>query len=231
MKKKLNLTTNNIIMKTLIALILTICFNLAVFGTAQTPDKIIYKGKEYSLNSNPLESYFEKYPDKRPKGEVRSTGLWRGYVATFEIKDNQLYLKDIVIQIISKGKKNDFKYSWKSVMNDVFPNRKLVKIDWFTGLLVLPEGEIVNYVHMGYASIFEHYVLLEMENGNLKGEKQFGYEEYSKFKEKQFQAFKKTDEYKKIKEELIKDGSSEKFVEDFLRIYVIEYSSKILSNE
>ena len=219
-------------MRILSILILFFCFNLTVFGTAQTPDKLIYNGKEYRLHSNPMESYFEKFPDKRPKSEVMSTGLWRGYVATFEVKDDQLYLKDIEIEISTKEKNNEYKYSWKSVLNEVFPSQELIKIDWLTGLLVLPEGKVVNYVHMGYASTYEHYVLLEFENGNLKGEKQFGYEEYEKFKDKQFQAFKKTDEYRKLKEDLKKeDNNSDEFIEDFLRIFVIEYSSKMLVEE
>ena len=219
-------------MRALSTLILLICFNLTVFGTAQTPDKIIYNGKEYRLHSNPMESYFEKYPDKRPQGEVRMTSLWRGYIATFEIKDNQLYLKDIEIEMSDPTEEKPYNTKWESVKNEIFPDQDIVKIDWLTGFLVLPEGKVVNYVHMGYASTYENYVLLEFENGNLKGEKQFGHEEYEKFKDKQFEAFKKTDEYRELKEDLKKKGgNSDKFVEDFLRIFVIEYSSKILVEE
>lgn len=82
----------------LLTIIFTLFSGLKVFATAQFPDKINYNGKEYNLNSNPLEVYFEKNPNKRPKSEVRSSALWRGYVATFEIIDNQLFLKDIEIQ-------------------------------------------------------------------------------------------------------------------------------------
>jgi len=216
-------------MRALSTIVLFICVNLTVFGTAQYPDKIIYNGKEYDLHSNPMESYFEKYPDKRPQGGVMSTALWRGYVATFEIKDNQLYLKDIEIEISTKDEKGNYKYSWKSVLNEVFSNQELIKIDWMTGLLVLPEGEIVNYVHMGYGSTYEKYTLLEVDCGDLKKVKQFGYKEYEKFKEKQFKAFKKTDEYKKIVAELKKDGDyNDKFIDSFLRSFVIGYTSKIL---
>jgi hypothetical protein len=42
-------------------LLLTIRCN----ATAQQPDILIYKGKKYSLYTNPLERYFKKYPDKR----------------------------------------------------------------------------------------------------------------------------------------------------------------------
>src|SRR5690554_7604266 len=78
-------------MKKTLLLILTICtigiLKADTALTAQYPDKIKFKGKEYNLNSNPLEPYFEKYPDKRPKGGIMSTALWRGYVAHFEIID------------------------------------------------------------------------------------------------------------------------------------------------
>jgi len=222
-------------MRILSTLILIICFNLTVFGTAQTPDKLVYNGKEYRLHSNPMESYFEKFPDKRPKSNVMSTGLWRGYIATFEVKDNQLYLKDIEIQVSKKVKKNDYKYSWKSVLKEVFPNQKLIKIDWLTGLLVVPEGKIVYYEHMGYGSTYENYILLEFDSGNFIKEKTFGYEEYEKYKEKQFQVFKETDEYKKMKAEIKAqteeddDGFwDDEAIDSFLRSFVIEYSSKIL---
>jgi hypothetical protein len=84
-------------MKQLFTIILTIFSCLTVFGTSQCPEKIIYNGKEYKLHSNPMETYFKKYPDKRPKGGIRSTALWRGYVATYEVKNNQLFLKDISV--------------------------------------------------------------------------------------------------------------------------------------
>ena len=44
---------------------LLVIVNLTVFGTEQYPDKIIYKRKTYKLHTNPMEIYFEKFPDKR----------------------------------------------------------------------------------------------------------------------------------------------------------------------
>src|SRR5690606_29149194 len=216
-------------MKTFLTLVLTLFLGLNVFATAQYPDKIIYNGKEYSLHSNPLEVYFEKYPDKRPQGGIMSTALWRGYVATFEVKDNQLFLKDIEIQYHDTTSKESYPYKWRSVIKEVFPDQKDVKIDWLTGLLVIPHGKLVNYVHMGYGSTYKNYILLEIDKGDLKQEKRFKYKEYEKFKERQFQAFKLTDEYKKIKTDLQKDGSTDEFIDSFLRSFVTEYTSKILT--
>ena len=75
-------------MKTILTFIVTLFLGINAFATAQYPDKIIYNGKEYDLHSNPLEEYFQKNPDKKPKATMISTALWRGYVATFEIKNN-----------------------------------------------------------------------------------------------------------------------------------------------
>jgi hypothetical protein len=215
----------NIYMKILNIFILFILTNLTVFGTEQIPDKIIYNGKEYKLGNNPLESYFEKYPDKRPG--AGSTALWRGYVATFEIKDNQLYLKDIEIQIWDTVDKH--KTTMKSVLNELFPNQDLIKMDWMTGLLLIPYGEIVSYGYLGNA--FEHYIVLEIDKGELKKEKQFDYREYLEFTEKQILAIKETEEYEKIKETISQKWNKNYEDEDidaFLRGDIIGYSSKIL---
>lgn len=216
-------------MKTFLTLIFSLFIVVNVLATGQTPDKIIYNGKEYSLHSNPLEAYFEKHPDKRPKIEVKSSGLWRGYLATFEVIDSQLFLKGIEIQYHDKTSKESYPFKWRSVIKEVFPDSERIKINWLTGLLVIPHGKLVNYVHMGYASTYENYILLEIDKGDLKNEKGFEYNEYEKFKERQFQVFKQTDEYKKIKADLQKNGSSDEYIDSFLRSFVIEYTSKILA--
>jgi hypothetical protein len=224
--------TSNLLNMTrlLLTIILTLFSGLNVFATAQFPDKINYNGKEYNLNSNPLEVYFEKNPNKRPKSEVRSSALWRGYVATFEIIDNQLFLKDIVIQYRDTTSKGSNNSNWKSVLNEVFTDQKNIQVDWYTGLLVLPQGKVVNYVHMGYGSTYQHYTILEFNKGVLTQEKQFKRKAYEKFKEKQFQVFKQTEDYHKMKSDLLQKGNSEEFIDSFLRSYVTEYTAKILTD-
>jgi len=215
-------------MKLLLTLLFTAFFCVSAFATAQYPDKIFFKGQEYDMHTNPLESYFAQHPEKRPKGGAQSTALWRGYVATFEIKDSLLFVKDITIQIWDTTANGNQTIKWKSVLNEVFPDQKEVKVDWLTGLLVLPYGKLINYVHMGYGSTYENYLLLEINNGTFVKGKEFDSKGYEKFKEKQFRAFKSTDDYKKTKEDLKKKGYSDDMVDDFLRSFVTEYTSKIL---
>jgi hypothetical protein len=200
----------------------------AVFGTEQVPDKIIYNGKKYKLLCEPLENYFEKYVE-RPITEIRSSALWRGYTATLEIKDNQLFIKDIEIQ--RDGGKDESGRpltNMKSVLNEVFPDQELVKMDWFTGLLLaVYDGE--NNYNIIYYSQIEHSILLEIENGNLKKVKQLANEkELKEFKEKQIQAFKETEEYQKIKAELEgEEDYSEEFIDSPLRNDIIRYHKGI----
>lgn len=125
-------------------------FPVKLFATAQVPDRIIWEGKTYSLLCNPLGPYFQEYPDKRPQGGF-STALWRGYVATFEIINNQLYLTEIITDPFAEYREDSISLQ-KNLVEEIFPGQKKVKVDWFTGLLVIPRGRMINYVHMGYSS-------------------------------------------------------------------------------
>jgi len=206
----------------------SICSALA---TAQISDKIFYGGKEYSLHTNPMEDYFSKHPDKKPKDGDMSTALWRGYVATFEFRERKLVLKDIEIEVPVEKEREEYPYEWKSVLYTVVPKGKTLQIDWFTGILVLPFGEMINYVHMGYGSTFSNYILLEIKEGILTGNREFDYKQCEAFKEKQFQAYKKTIEYKKQVEEMRKENDSQEFIDSFLRSFVVDYTSKFLDGE
>jgi hypothetical protein len=208
-------------MRTFLTIILTLFWGLTIFATPQIPDKIIYKGKEFNLlYLNLLESYFIKHPNKRPQRDgddfVHSTGLHRGYIATFKIENNQLFLKDIGVHRYDSSNEYDLKEKYKSVFNEVFPNRKNIKIDWFTGILVLPNGEYIGHLHGGYGSVasYEKYILLELHNGNLKKEIHLEFNEYEKYKEKQLQLFKQTEEYEKLKLKYKKD---ENYMDSFIK--------------
>ncbi|WP_299770305.1 hypothetical protein [uncultured Dokdonia sp.] len=197
--------------------------------TAQYPDKITYKGIEYDLNTNPLEPYFENNPKKRP--QRYSTALYRGYVGHFEIIENQLFVTDITIPRHYTDKDGKPKIKSISIYKRIFPDKDKVKIDWYSGILILPHGKITEYVHSGYASIYSDYFLLEIKEGNFKKDKSYSYKQFLKFKERQFLEFKKTEDYKTKFEDLKKNfpGSDKKFIEGFLKDHIINYTSEFLS--
>ena len=203
-------------------LITTIVCAMNVFATAQSPDYVIYKGEKHAIHTNPLSAYFEKNPDKKP--EMTSTGCWRGYVATFVVTNETLVLKDIEKEVY-----DDSKFSRKSIKAEVLGDDKIGVIDWFTGILTLPLGEVENYVHMGYGSTYSHYMLLEIENGKFRKERKLTSDQYKKFRDKQFEEFKKTKEYRDAVKEM--GGSVSERDEQFIRSYFSGTISSILLDD
>jgi len=176
-------------MKKLMSLFLILLLgNISVSATIQMRDKLIYNGKEYKLDNTYFEPYFQKNPEKRP--QFRTTALWRGYVATFEIEDNQLF----VINIEKEADDENGKLTMKSIFNEIFPNSKKVKVDWFSGIFEGAYNEKSNYYNS-----FEHdyYSLFEIKDGNILKGKEFIKKEYNKFKKQQTKAFEKSETYPK----------------------------------
>jgi len=196
-----------------------------ISATAQIPDIVYYNGNKYDLLCNPLERYFNSHPDKRPATVSSSTALERGYRATFEIQDGTLHLKDI--QIIQSPMNDENR--WKSVMSEIFPDSELKKINWFTGLLRIPVGKLKKQINMGYESVYEKYLLLEVKGGKLLKEKQLADKDYKKFKEKQLYAFKKAKEYNELISFLKKSNPSiaNDEIDTILTKNILDYSPKI----
>jgi hypothetical protein len=61
---------------------------------AQLPDLILFHGEQMELYSNPLEPYWIKHHKKRPAFQPKAN-CTRGYIATWEFRENQLWLKSI----------------------------------------------------------------------------------------------------------------------------------------
>lgn len=132
---------------------------------AQKADFLVMGGEKMELYSNPLEEYWIKKRKKRPSF-YKVDVCTRGYVATWEIKENQLFLVDFDGNIDKRtlfGTK-----SVKCTMKTLFPKAKAgVKADWFSGKLRIPRGSMTQYEHNGYDSRFEKELILTIENGNL----------------------------------------------------------------
>jgi len=128
--------------------------------TAQFHEILILDGEETSM------AFCPPLPDNHPglrylsEEEVRedikkdasissiafSTACWRGYVGTWEIRDNRFYLVDI------KGR---FRKTAKEP----------ILADWFSGVLRVPRGAMLQYVHMGFGSVFEQEIHIKIEKG------------------------------------------------------------------
>lgn len=210
--------------KVLLILLMTICA-IQLFATAQEPDILVYEGKEYKLFTNPMEPFFEKHPDLRPKSNWTSTALWRGYIAKFEIRDEQLVVSDILILEYI-----DDQRSFTSVYDKIFPEQKNVVVTWMTGILTLPIGEMTDYVHMGYGSTYSAYKLLRIENGKLVQTRDFTEDEYAQYRNLQYEAFKKTKTYKEAVDEIRESEYFDALNEEMLDEFIRSFYSSVYSN-
>ena len=110
------------------------------------------------MASEPLADYFE-FGGARPQFLVQSSALWRGYVGTWEIRDNRLYLIGITAKLADDSEAN---------LESVFPGYpERVFAHWYSGEIRLPQGELLEYVHMGFGSRYHADIILRLERGRL----------------------------------------------------------------
>lgn len=124
--------------------------------TAQAGERLFYKGEEIWMAAEPLNQYLKNRSDISFVSP--STACWRGYYGQWEIKDNKLGL--IGLKAYIEG--------YREVgLNYLFPDKNKVFANWFSGEIRVPQGEMLDYVHMGYASLYEKDLFLVIENGTL----------------------------------------------------------------
>ena len=202
------------------ALSVFVCVATHAMATVQVPDVIIIDGRNESLDTNPLAPYLSAHSKVIPKSDDPATDNLRGYVATWEILDGKLFLRKIDVAFRNpKAPPNEDPRIIKNVIHKIFPDSRDLVAVWYSGALVIPRGKLVKYVHMGYGSTYESYTIVTVRSGIVSRKRDLSAEEFEKFRESQFQAFKRTSEYStKFKEAKSFDLSySDGFVESVLQ--------------
>lgn len=123
--------------------------------TAQIHEGLLYDGDNTSMAFCPplpeghpriKRLSDEEEMDKGVYGIIFSTACWRQYVGTWEIRDGRFYLVALTGRYVLVGKEPLF-------------------ADWFSGTLRIPKGEVVEYVHMGFGSVFEQEIHVKVKHG------------------------------------------------------------------
>lgn len=127
--------------------------------TAQVSEELILEAKTTRMNFCPpipnspdiitkisKEEFHKAVKAGEIDGIISSTACWRGYIGTWEIKDGKFFLNKLVGHI--KLAKNE-----------------PVHATWFTGVLRIPQGELIHYVHMGFGSLYEKELHIKIEAG------------------------------------------------------------------
>ena len=127
--------------------------------TIQAGDILSYNGEKTTIATEPLKPYLETRSDV--SFIFKSTALVRGYIGTWKIKNKKLYLVTLV-GFIENNEKVNLKY--------LFPNKTEVFADWFSGDIRIPEGDLLQKINIGYASVFARDRVLNFNKGQLISE-------------------------------------------------------------
>jgi len=130
-----------------------------VFATQQEPDILFYDNLELSLSTgwahpSPLETYYYQNNIEIPFRGF-STANYRGHVAVWEVADDKLYLKEILIEDFDPNTFEFIVESFEPNEYGVEPNSCPpsddgdVLADWFSGILdcyLISEGSFDSYL-------------------------------------------------------------------------------------
>jgi len=194
------------------------CLGLTVspaLGTAQRGDILVLDDEQHRIQTNPLEPFLKANPDMRPEPKIVSSSLWRRYIATWAIDEGRLFLIDVSALRQTPGVA-DFETELHSVMAALFPEQQRVFAEWFTGHIVVVRGDLVEYVHLDYASTFDDYSVLTVREGVVTDDRRMGVKQFRRFRKRQFRAYQQTDQYRSSFDKFKDPDETTKEVEDFI---------------
>ena len=124
--------------------------------TAQIGENLYYDGETHYMTTNPLGAYFSS-AGIEPGFEYTCSTLWCGYIGTWEIVENRLYLLELD-GTLKGGEEASVATFFPDFSDRVFAN-------WYTGAIRISQGKLLKYVHRGYSSTYERDLTLEIEKG------------------------------------------------------------------
>jgi len=136
-------------------------------ATGQIPEQILIDGKPNILFSEPLQNLL-KNPAQMEKlrpylSNLLCTASWRGYMAYWEIRDGNLFLVQVLANPCDKEPQ-------EVPLSAFFTGSSgPVMASWYSGNLLVPLGKRLEYIHMGYESRYEKYLVISIKNGKVVG--------------------------------------------------------------
>jgi hypothetical protein len=128
--------------------------------TAQVGEILLIDGDQHEMFNEPLRFWFALSGVPSPFEGI-SSACWRGYVGTWELTGDRLYLVGL------RGHVPDEKPVSIETIFAGWPNR--VFAHWYTGTLTVPRGEMLHYVHLGYGRLHEETLFIDVERGAVTG--------------------------------------------------------------
>lgn len=151
------------------------------WGTAQYPERIRLGGREFPLQATPLESWLETLPERPAAVSGAGTSaLWRGYRGTWAIECGRLVLVGLEVGGTRRPA------AWEAMSWAPMPLTRLfarpgrcVFASWYSGVLRIPEGREMAYVHMGLGTVYERTREIVVERGCVRSSRMLTWREYA----------------------------------------------------
>lgn len=128
--------------------------------TAQCKEHLVYKGKDFWFDTEPLDPYLK---ERQISFNAPNTACWRGYIGDWLIESKKLYLVGLRAYISKHNLNNCFE-SEEVGLDYLFPGQHKVFASWFSGILCIPHGELLEYVR-GYCPLYEKEFLIKIRQG------------------------------------------------------------------
>jgi len=138
--------------------------------TAQLRDTLEHAGNTMGMTSLPLSTYWLMNDSRQADDATNArhfadmgTFCWRRYTAQWRIEQEHLYLVAI---------NATYEDGTQAELEDFFPGYpERVFAHWFSGELRCPRGELLEYVHAGFASRYAETLVFTIERGVVKGQR------------------------------------------------------------
>jgi hypothetical protein len=140
-------------------------------ASAQQAERIEWHGKAYLLFTQPLE---QRYPDPRQRPSfmvaplTRAADNARGYIGSWRLEDDRLYLVDIQAWFCKEGASAHADCR-KVTVADLFGDGATgpVFADWFNGELTLPDGAPLRQAPLEYGSSYQRTIRITLKGGKV----------------------------------------------------------------
>lgn len=152
---------------------------LPAAATSQVPERIVVDDQRYEMLTQPLNQWMkDAEASARLEPFLRpgiSTALGRGYRGTWAIRDGALYL----VALDNRGEQapNAPRPEHLIPLDALFPTAigsaadGAVRADWYTGQLVIGQGEWTRPPGYGWNGKYERYLLIDVRAGRVLSQK------------------------------------------------------------
>jgi hypothetical protein len=133
--------------------------------TAQASERIVFDGRPYSLNADPLSPLVAAHNLDLRDPDGHTSACWRGYVGTWEVLGGTLHLLHLnhLIMEVTPFSPEARKSLFQAVPCQDFP----IPARWFSGRLRVATGRMLIYSHHGWSSWFETERVLTVVAGEV----------------------------------------------------------------